>query len=701
MVHSVKTEFGGRTLTLETGELARQAGGAVTVRYGDTIVLVTATPSEKPKENADFLPLTVDYIEKTFAAGKIPGGFFKREGRPSTLETLTSRFIDRPIRPLFPENYHNETQVIATVLSADLDNEPDILAMAGASAALLLSPAPFLGPIAGVRVGRIGGEFVVNPTPKQMEESDIDVIVAGSKDAVVMVEGGANEVPEADMIAAIHFAHQSIQPVLKIQEELALLAGRPKWEVAETAEDAALEKQVNDFLGSKLKEVIAITAKQERNGAIKNLKEALLQEVCPTGKEDPNCKTVQKLFEDAQYKVFRNKILSEGRRVDGRATKEIRPIACKAGLLPRTHGSALFTRGETQALVVTTLGSSQDQQLIDALGEVYYKRFMLHYNFPPFSTGEVKFLRSPGRREIGHGALAERALYKVLPSEEDFPYTIRVVSEILESNGSSSMATVCGGSLALMDSGVPIKAPVAGIAMGLIKEGDRYAILSDILGDEDHLGDMDFKVAGTRKGVTALQMDIKIAGLPEKLLQEALTQAHEGRLHILGEMEKVLSQPRESLSPHAPKITTVRIPVDKIGALIGPGGKNIRSIVDETGAKVDVEDDGTVSIFAVDQESGERALRRVQEVTAVPEIGKIYRGKVVKIMEFGAFVEFMPNQDGLVHISQLENHRVKAVSDVVKEGDEIVVKVLEVDPSSGKVRLSRKEALGHEAEVIN
>ncbi|MBI5299286.1 MAG: polyribonucleotide nucleotidyltransferase, partial [Deltaproteobacteria bacterium] len=518
---------------------------------------------------------------------------------------------------------------------------------------------------------------------------------------VVMVEGGANEIPEADMIAAIRFAHESIQPVLLIQEELAKKAGKPKMTVPSAEVDPALVQKVNDFIGNQIKQAISITTKQERNSTIRNLKTSLLTSVCSLGEEDSNYKTVQKLFEDTLYKIFRNKILSEGRRVDGRTTKDIRNISCKAGLLPRTHGSALFTRGETQALCVTTLGSSDDEQLIDALGEVYYKRFMLHYNFPPFSTGEVKFLRSPGRREIGHGALAERALSKVLPSQEDFPYTVRVVSEILESNGSSSMASVCGGILSLMDAGVPIKAPVAGIAMGLIKEGDRYAILSDILGDEDHLGDMDFKVAGTKKGVTALQMDIKITGLSDKLLEEALTQAHEGRLFILGEMDKTLSKPREVLSPHAPKITTIKIPVDKIGALIGPGGKNIRSIVDETGAKVNVEDDGTVSIFAVDQESGERALKRVKEVSAVAEVGKYYRGTVVKIMEFGAFVEFMPNQDGLVHISQLENHRVKAVTDVVKEGDEIVVKVLEVDPNSGKVRLSRKDAVGHENEVVN
>src|SRR3989344_199247 len=701
MFHSVKTEFGGRTLTIESGKLAKQAGGSVTVRYGDTIVLVTATASEKPKENADFLPLTVDYVEKTFAAGKIPGGFFKREGRPSTLATLTSRFIDRPVRPLFPEHYHHETQVIATVLSVDLDNEPDILAMVGSSAALMISPAPFLGPIAGVRVGRIEGKLVINPTPKQVETCDLDIIVAGTKDAVVMVEGGADEASEADMIAAIRFGHEAMQPVLAIQEELAKKVGKPKLEIVSPTVDQELAKKTSDFLKGKMQEIFSISLKQERNKAKKDLKEELTQKFCPLGKEDPNLELVPHLFEEEERQWVRQMILREKKRIDARSLKDIRPISCEAGLLPRTHGSALFTRGETQALAVTTLGSSDDQQLIDALGESYYKRFMLHYNFPPFSTGEVKFLRSPGRREVGHGALAERALSKVLPSEESFPYTIRVVSEVLESNGSSSMATVCGGALALMDAGVPIKAPVAGIAMGLIKEGKNYAILSDILGDEDHLGDMDFKVAGTRKGVTALQMDIKIGGISEEILQEALTQAREGRLHILDKMEAVLAKSREELSPHAPKIVMIKINPEKIGALIGPGGKMIRSIVDETGAKIDVEDDGTVFIFAVDQESGEKALRRVKSVTAVPEVGKYYKGTVVKIMDFGAFVEFMPNTDGLVHISQLENHRVKQVSDVVEEGDEIVVKVLEVDPDSGKVRLSRKEAVGHEAEVIN
>ncbi|MBI4223612.1 MAG: polyribonucleotide nucleotidyltransferase [Deltaproteobacteria bacterium] len=701
MTKKVEIDLGGRKLTLETGILAKQAGGSVTVRYGDTIVLVTATCNEEPKENCDFLPLTVDYVEKRFAAGKIPGGFFKREGRPSELETLTSRFIDRPIRPLFPKSYYHDTQVIATVLSADLDNEPDILAITGASAALLLSPAPFMGPIAGVCVGRIDGKFLINPSPAEMEKSDLDIIVAASKEAVVMVEGGASEVPEKEMLAAIRFAHESLQPLLKIQEELAKACGKPKMEIPPAEAAGDFQNKTAEFLKGKLEKAVTVVRKQERAQAVRTLKTSLLEALCPEGREDPNYAVVGSLFESEQKKLVRRMILEKKKRVDGRSLKDIRPIASEAGLLPRTHGSALFTRGETQALAVTTLGSSEDQQLIDALGEEYYKRFMLHYNFPPFSVGEVKFLRSPGRREVGHGALAERALSRVLPPEEEFPYAIRVVSEILESNGSSSMATVCSGALSLMDAGVPISASVAGIAMGLIKEGDRYAVLSDILGDEDHLGDMDFKVAGTQKGVTAMQMDIKIAGLSDAILEEALEQAREGRLFILSEMNKVLANPRAEISQYAPKITSIKIDPEKIGALIGPGGKMIRSIVDETGAKIDVEDDGTVQIFAVDQASGDMALKRVREVTAVPEVGKFYKGRVVKIMDFGAFVEFMPNQDGLVHISQLENRRVNKVTDVVQEGDEVVVKVLEVDPASGKVRLSRKEALGHENEAVN
>ena len=703
MLHRLETNFGGRPISIETGKLAKQAGGSVIVRYGDTIVLVTATASKKPKEGADFLPLTVDYVEKTFAAGKIPGGFFKREGRPSERETLTSRFIDRPIRPLFPDGYCNETQVIATVLSADLDNEPDILAMTGASTALMLSDAPFLGPIAGVCVGRVEGQWIINPTPQQMNESDIDLIVAGSESAVVMVEGGADELSEEEMVEAIRVAHEAIQPILKLQKELVKLAGKPKMEVTPPKVDETLNKKVTELLKGKLLKAVTIQSKQERQTAIKTLEEESVTKLIPEGTDEEEAEDLKgeiaHFFEEELRKVVRQMILKEKRRIDGRGTQDIRPISCETGLLPRVHGSALFTRGETQALVSTTLGTTEDKQLIDALGESYYKHFMLHYNFPPYSTGEVKFLRSPGRREIGHGALAERSLQPMIPAEENFPYTIRVVSEILESNGSSSMASVCGATLALMDAGVPIAAPVAGIAMGLIEEEGQYAILSDILGDEDHLGDMDFKVAGTRKGITALQMDIKIAGLSEKLLTEALAQAREGRMHILGIMEKTLATPRPEISQYAPKITTLKINREKIGALIGPGGKMIRSIIEETGATIDVEDDGTVKVFATDQASGDAAIKKIKAVTASPEIGRYYKGPVVKIMEFGAFVEIMPGCDGLVHISQLDNSRVKQVTDVVKEGDEIVVKVLEVDPKSGKIRLSRKEAIGHEAEV--
>ena len=639
MLHRLETNFGGRPISIETGKLAKQAGGSVIVRYGDTIVLVTATASKKPKEGADFLPLTVDYVEKTFAAGKIPGGFFKREGRPSERETLTSRFIDRPIRPLFPDGYCNETQVIATVLSADLDNEPDILAMTGASTALMLSDAPFLGPIAGVCVGRVEGQWIINPTPQQMNESDIDLIVAGSESAVVMVEGGADELSEEEMVEAIRVAHEAIQPILKLQKELVKLAGKPKMEVTPPKVDETLNKKVTELLKGKLLKAVTIQSKQERQTAIKTLEEESVTKLIPEGTDEEEAEDLKgeiaHFFEEELRKVVRQMILKEKRRIDGRGTQDIRPISCETGLLPRVHGSALFTRGETQALVSTTLGTTEDKQLIDALGESYYKHFMLHYNFPPYSTGEVKFLRSPGRREIGHGALAERSLQPMIPAEENFPYTIRVVAETLSSNGSS----------------------------------------------------------------TALQMDIKIAGLSEKLLTEALAQAREGRMHILGIMEKTLATPRPEISQYAPKITTLKINREKIGALIGPGGKMIRSIIEETGATIDVEDDGTVKVFATDQASGDAAIKKIKAVTASPEIGRYYKGPVVKIMEFGAFVEIMPGCDGLVHISQLDNSRVKQVTDVVKEGDEIVVKVLEVDPKSGKIRLSRKEAIGHEAEV--
>ncbi|MDO8461528.1 MAG: polyribonucleotide nucleotidyltransferase [Deltaproteobacteria bacterium] len=686
----VSASIGGKEVSIETGRLAKQAGGSVVVTCGDTIVLVTACVSKKPKENISFLPLTVDYVEKTFAAGKIPGGFFKREGRPSELATLTSRFIDRPVRPLFPKGYAHETQVIATVLSADTENESDVLAIIGTSAALSLSEAPFLGPIAGVRVGKVDGQLVANPTPEQMEKTSIDLIVVASRDAIVMVEGRSDQVAEADVVAAILFGHKSIQPLLTIQEELTKKCGKKKIAVVLPEVDSVLLAQVEKQAEAALRKAFSVRDKLQRNETIEKVKEETIAALVTLEEMATKKPAVEKILHDLESKILRNTVLSEKRRIDGRAYDEIRQITCDLGLLPRAHGSALFTRGETQALVTVTLGSGDDEQTIDALKGEWSKKFMLHYNFPPFSVGEVKFLRSPGRREIGHGALAERSLKGILPDEKDFPYTIRIVSEILESNGSSSMASVCGGSLALMDAGVPIKEPVAGIAMGLVKEGDKVAVLSDILGDEDHLGDMDFKVTGTRHGVTALQMDIKIAGIDEKLLTDALEQARRGRLHILEKMNATIAKARADLSPYAPRIVTIMIDKEMIGALIGPGGKNIRSIVDETGAQVEVEDDGTVKIFSNDGQAMEKAIARVKGSTAVAELGKTYTGKVVKIADFGAFVNILPNTDGLCHISELDYKRVNSVTDVVKEGDTVDVKVIRVEPN-GKVALSLRQ----------
>jgi len=699
MTNSVQTELGGRVVTIETGKIAKQAMGSVTVRCGDSIVLVTATAAHEPKPNAPYFPLSVDYIEKTFAAGKIPGGFFKREGRPTEREILTSRFIDRPIRPLFPDNYMNETQVIATVLSVDNENETDVLAMIGASAALTISCIPFAGPIAGVCVGRVDGKFVCNPTPEQLEKSDIDLIVAASRDAVVMVEGGAKEVSEEDLLQAIMFAQKTVQPMIKAQEELRKKCGTEKWTVEPVKQDKELAKNVTKFVSGKLDKAVRITTKKERYSAIDEVEAEALEKFVTEEAEEGLDSVVKGIIEEEKKTIVRGMIAKEKKRIDGRKWDEIRKITCEVGLLPRTHGSALFTRGETQALVVTTLGTAEDRQIIDGIMEEYEKRFMLHYNFPPFSVGEVKMLRSPGRREIGHGALAERALNYILPSEEAFPYTMRTVSEILESNGSSSMATICGGTLSLMDAGVPIKNPIAGIAMGLIKEGDQFVVLSDILGDEDHLGDMDFKVAGSKNGITSVQMDIKIAGITEDIIRKALSQAKDGRLHILVKMLEALPAPRADISKYAPRIITHKIPVDKIGALIGPGGKMIRSITDATGVKIDIDEDGTVHVATNDPEAAKSALKMIKEVTAVPEVGKYYKGRVVKIMDFGAFVEILPGQDGLLHISQIENKRVNRVEDVLHEGDEVVVKVLEIDPDTGKMRLSRKEAFGHEKEV--
>ncbi len=689
MSHDFELEIGGRKLVLSTGKIAKQADGAVMASYSDTTVLVTAVSAKKPREGFDFFPLTVEYQEKAFAAGKIPGGFFKREGRPGTDEILTCRVIDRPLRPLFPEGYRNETQIIATVLSADPAGAPDVLSLCGASAALHISDIPFDGPIAGIRVGRVDGKLLANPSVEDLAKSDINILLAGSRDAIVMVEGGAQIVPEDEILEALFFGHEQIQPILDLQDEMRAKVGREK-RVFEgpTVGDDVLAR-VRALAEGPLRKAYSVTDKLDRYAALDaakaEFKEALGDEFADRSSE------VSDAFGKLKESIVRGDIAKDGRRVDARDLTTVRPIAIETSILPRTHGSALFTRGETQAIVVATLGTSADEQRIDALLGDYRKRFMLHYNFPPYSVGEAKMLRSAGRREVGHGALAERALTPVLPSLEDFPYTLRVVSEITESNGSSSMASVCGGALSLMDAGVPIKAPVAGVAMGLIYEDGKYLVLTDILGDEDHLGDMDFKVAGTEEGITAVQMDIKIAGIPREVMQDALYQARTARLHILGEMQKGLAAPRAELAPYAPRIEVIKINPDKIRDLIGPGGKVIRSIQEDTGCKIDVSDDGTVAIASSDGASLARAMNIVQGITASPEEGRIYEGKVVRITDFGAFVQILPGTDGLLHISQLAEERVPSVRDVVKEGEVIPVKVLEVD-RQGKIRLSLKEA---------
>jgi polyribonucleotide nucleotidyltransferase len=690
MTKKIELDFHGRPLSIEVGRLAKQADGAALVRYGETVVLVTAVAAKELKLDTDFFPLTVDYQEKTFAAGKIPGGFFKREGRPSEKEILTCRLIDRSIRPLFSEGLRCETQVIATVLSADRENDPDVVAMLGTSVALHVSDIPFNGPLAGVRIGRINGQWVTNPTQSQLAESEVDIFLSGSRDAIVMVEGGAQIVPEDAILEALFAGHEAIQPLLEIQEEIRREVGKTKREVPLVELDHAVVRWVEELALAKLKQALEVPEKLERYKRIAEVKgEVVLRalEQFPEKQKD-----IKGAFEELKRNVFRGLVIHQERRIDGRGLKDIRPITCEVEILPRTHGSALFTRGETQALVVTTLGTTSDEQRVDALLGEHFKKFMLHYNFPPFSVGEVKFLRGPGRREIGHGNLAERALVPVLPAEESFPYTIRIVSEILESNGSTSMATVCGGSLSLMDAGVPVISPVAGIAMGLIKEGEHVRVLSDILGDEDHLGDMDFKVAGTAAGVTSLQMDIKISGVNREIMRQALHQAKEGRLHILSVMNGTLAASRTNVSGHAPRIITLKVKPDKIREIIGPGGKVIRGIIEATGVKMDVEDDGTVTIASSDEAASRRAVEMVQKIAAEAEVGKIYKGTVRKIVEFGAFVEILPGTDGLIHISQLAPERVRKVSDVLKEGDEVMVKVLEID-RQGKIRLSRKEAL--------
>lgn len=690
MVQKLQIDFGGRPFSIETGRVARQANGAVLVQYGETVVLVTAVTAEKRREGVDFIPLTVNYQEMTYAAGRIPGGFFKREGRPSDRETLISRFIDRPLRPLFPKGFQNEIQVIATVLSADQDNDPAILGMIGASSALSLSDIPFDGPIAGAKVGRIDGEYVLNPTHEELELSDIDLFVAGSENAIIMVEGSAKEVKEEEMLEAILFGHQSLKPVINLQKQLRKAAGvtTKEFEIERPGED--LKEKVKAIAQEKLLEAFQMTEKTERRDRLEEILQMTYQALEAT--DENSQRMIKTVFEETNRNLVRKLILHRKQRIDGRGLAEIRPISCEVGILPRTHGSALFTRGETQVLAVVTFGTSEDEQKINSLSGETYKSFMLHYNFPPFSVGEVSPLRSPSRREIGHGALAERAIQSILPSNEKFPYTIRIVSEVLESNGSSSMATVCGASLSLMDAGVPIKAPVAGIAMGLIHEDGEVAVLSDILGDEDHFGDMDFKVAGTADGVTAIQMDIKIRGISKEILEKVLHQAREGKLHILGRMAETIPEPRKDLSRHAPRIVTLTVKQEKIRDVIGPGGKNIRSIVDQTGVKVDVEDSGIVKLASPNYEAIEKAIYMIKSLTQEVEVGALYTGKVKRILGFGAIVELYPGTDGLVHISQIAENRIREVSDVLKEGDEVLVKVLDID-SQGRIRLSRKAAL--------
>ncbi|HXU84131.1 MAG TPA: polyribonucleotide nucleotidyltransferase [Polyangia bacterium] len=691
--------FGGKELTIETGRMAKQADGSVVIRYGDSMVLVTAVASAGVRPGIDFMPLTVDYLEKTSAAGKIPGGYFKREGRLTEAEVLTSRLIDRPCRPLFPKGWRFDTQVIAMVVSTDRENPTDVLAMTGASAALHLSDIPWAGPFAGVRVGRVNGEFIANPTFAQREESEIDFVVAANRDAIVMVEGEAAQVSEEIIIDALMFAHKTAQPLIDLQEKLKAAVGKAKREFIPPVKDPAIAERVNGVAGPKIQAAMSIREKQDRYAALDAVSSETLESLKPEFPErDPE---IKEAIESAKKKHLRELVLSTQRRIDGRATDEIRAITCEAGLLPRTHGSSLFTRGETQALVTTTLGTKQDAQHIDGFTEDFEKTFLLHYNFPPFSTGEVKPLRGASRRETGHGHLAERAISRVLPSEGDFPYTIRVVSEILESNGSSSMASVCGGILSLMDAGVPIATPVAGIAMGLIKEGDRVAVLSDILGDEDHLGDMDFKICGSKAGVTAVQMDIKIQGLTRQILEQALRQAQQGRLFILGKMAEALAAPRADLNKFAPRIFTLRVKPDQIREIIGPGGKTIRGITAQTGVAIDVEDDGTVHIASSDSMMAEKAIAIIKGLTTEPEVGEFYLGVVKRLAEFGAFVEILPGTDGLVHISELDAHRVRTVQDICKEGDEMLVKVIGIDRATGKIRLSRKEALGKTPEVVH
>jgi polyribonucleotide nucleotidyltransferase len=689
-MHTRDISIGGRTISIETGRLAKQADGAVIVRLGDTMVLVTACADANPREGVDFLPLTCDYKENAYASGRIPGGFFKREGKPPEKEVLTSRLIDRPIRPLFPDGWRNETQVIALVISADTDNDSDVLAITGASAALALSSIPQSRTLAGVRVGFADGDFIINPTFEQRKRSALDLVIAGTKDGIVMVEAGAKEVPENQMVQALERGHGAIKEIVAGIEALVAQAGKPKRAAApKKPASAELVAEVEGRLLGPLADAMRIKDKLENYATVDKVINEFLAELHDV---DLEVKLEKKLVaKGLKEKILRDEILERGHRLDGRKFDEIRKITIEVGVLPRTHGSCLFTRGETQALVVATLGTADDQQKVETVDGETWKRFMLHYNFPPFSVGEVKFLRGPGRREIGHGALAERSLAPMMPAEENFPYTVRVVSEILESNGSSSMASVCGGSLAMMDAGVPLKAPVAGVAMGLVmnEETGKYAVLSDIAGAEDHYGDMDFKVTGTTTGITALQMDIKVGGVTAEIMTKALEQARQGRMHILGKMQETLAATRTDVSRHAPRIITIKIPVDKIRDVIGPGGKMIRSIIERTGVKIDVEDNGTVNVASADEASAAKAIGIIQELTATPELNKSYMGKVQRITDFGAFIEIMPGLDGLLHVSEIAHYRVKDVRDELKEGDSVMVKVINIDPS-GKIRLSRK-----------
>ncbi|MEN1957243.1 polyribonucleotide nucleotidyltransferase [Luteimonas changyuni] len=683
-------EYGSRTVTIETGEIARQAGGAVMISCEGTMLLVSAVANKTAREGQDFFPLTVDYQEKFYAGGRIPGGFFKREGRATEKETLTSRLIDRPIRPLFPDGFRNEVQIIATVMSMNPEVDGDILALIGASAALSLSGAPFDGPIGAAKVGYKDGQYLLNPTVSELKESELELVVAGTANAVLMVESEANELSEDVMLGAVMFGHQQMQVAIATINELVAEAGRPKWTWSAPAADEGIVSAIRTAVGEKLAEAFQVRDKLERKDTISNLKKSILAAIAPEAESKAWATgDLSKEFSEQEYQTMRNSVLTTKVRIDGRAPDTVRPIASKVGVLPRVHGSSLFTRGETQAIVAVTLGTARDGQIIDAVSGEYKEHFLFHYNFPPYSVGEAGRMMGPKRREIGHGRLAKRGVLAVMPTMEAFPYTIRVVSEITESNGSSSMASVCGSSLALMDAGVPIKAPVAGIAMGLVKEGDDYVVLSDILGDEDHLGDMDFKVAGTEKGISALQMDIKIQGITEEIMKVALAQAKQGRLHILKEMEAALTSPRSELSEFAPRLITIKIHPDKIREVIGKGGSVIQAITKETGTQIDIQDDGTITIASVDAAAGRAAKERIEQITSDVEPGRIYEGKVVKLMDFGAFVTISPGKDGLVHVSQISNDRVEKVSDVLKEGDVVKVKVLEVD-KQGRIRLSMK-----------